>query len=41
MNDTEILILGANGQLGKALHAKYPNARAVDSDILDITDKEA
>lgn len=37
MNDSEILIIGANGQLGKALQNKYPNARAVDSDKLDIT----
>ncbi len=41
MNESEILIVGANGQLGKALKAKYPNAKAVDSDSLDITDKKA
>ncbi|HSW37356.1 MAG TPA: NAD(P)-dependent oxidoreductase [Candidatus Saccharimonadales bacterium] len=32
------LIVGANGQLGKALQAKYPEAQAVDSNELDITD---
>lgn len=41
MQDSEILITGANGQLGKALHVKYPGARAVDSEELDITDAEA
>ena len=41
MNDSKILIVGSNGQLGLALQEKYPNARAVDSDILDITDKSA
>lgn len=38
MDDSKILILGAKGQLGKALQAQYPNARGVDSDELDITD---
>jgi len=33
-----MLILGAHGQLGKALQAKYPKAAAVDRDDLDITD---
>ena len=41
MNDSKILIIGANGQLGQALQAQYPNAKAVDSDNLDITDKSA
>ena len=41
MNDTEILIVGSNGQLGLALHAKYPGAKAVDSNELDITDPVA
>lgn len=40
MNEEEIIIIGANGQLGKALQAKYPNAIAVDSDDLDITDPQ-
>lgn len=38
---TGYLIVGANGQLGKALQAKYPNARAVDITELDITDRKA
>lgn len=41
MTDSEILIIGANGQLGLALQAQYPGARAVDSDKLDITDRQA
>jgi dTDP-4-dehydrorhamnose reductase len=41
MNDSEIFITGANGQLGKALQAKYPGAKKADSDELDITNKEA
>jgi dTDP-4-dehydrorhamnose 3,5-epimerase len=38
MNDSEFFIVGANGQLGKALHAKYPNAQTADVGELDITD---
>jgi dTDP-4-dehydrorhamnose 3,5-epimerase len=41
MDDSQILIIGANGQLGTALQAQYPNAKAVDSDQLDITDRPA
>lgn len=41
MDDAKFLIVGANGQLGKALQAQYPNARAVDSSELDITDANA
>jgi dTDP-4-dehydrorhamnose 3,5-epimerase len=37
MDDSTFFIVGANGQLGKALQAKYPRAKAVDSDQLDIT----
>jgi len=40
MDDSKILILGANGQLGKALSKKYPNAVTIDIDSLDITDAE-
>ena len=40
MNDSKIMIIGANGQLGKALKAKYPNAIAVDRDEFDMTDWE-
>jgi len=38
MDDKKFLIIGAYGQLGKALSEKYPNAVKVDSDTLDITD---
>ena len=41
MDQKQILIIGANGQLGTALKDKYPNARAVDADSLDITDRKA
>lgn len=41
MDDSKFVIIGANGQLGTALRAKYPNARAVDSSELDITDRTA
>jgi dTDP-4-dehydrorhamnose 3,5-epimerase/reductase len=41
MKDETILIIGAKGQLGKALKLKYPGATAVDSDVLDITDQMA
>jgi dTDP-4-dehydrorhamnose reductase len=41
MDDTKLIIIGANGQLGKALHTKYPNAHSIDSDGLDITDAQA
>ena len=37
----KILIIGANGQLGTALQAQYPHARAVDANELDITNPEA
>ncbi len=38
MDDSRILIIGAYGQLGKALNAQYPNAIAVDRDSFDMTD---
>lgn len=38
MDDSKFVIIGAYGQLGLALQAQYPNATAVDSDGLDITD---
>src|SRR5579883_669484 len=34
-----ILILGAKGQLGTALQAKYPEAQGVDLDQLDVADQ--
>lgn len=41
MNDAKIFIVGANGQLGRALQAKYPNAQSADIDELDITNRES
>jgi dTDP-4-dehydrorhamnose 3,5-epimerase/reductase len=41
MDDSKIFIVGANGQLGQALQAKYPNARKADIDELDITDQKS
>jgi dTDP-4-dehydrorhamnose 3,5-epimerase len=37
MDDSTFLIIGANGQLGRALQAKYPRAQAGDIGELDIT----
>jgi len=36
-----ILIVGANGQLGKALRTRYPEAIAVDRDTFDVSDWHA
>jgi dTDP-4-dehydrorhamnose 3,5-epimerase len=41
MNDTQIFITGSNGQLGRALQAKYPGARSADIQDLDITNRES
>lgn len=41
MDDSKIFIVGANGQLGTALRAQYPNAKYADIDELDITDKQS
>ncbi len=41
MSGTGYLIIGANGQLGKALQAQYPSAMAVDTAELDISNKQA
>jgi dTDP-4-dehydrorhamnose 3,5-epimerase len=41
MDDSKFVIIGANGQLGTALRAQYPDARAVDAAELDITDQAA
>jgi dTDP-4-dehydrorhamnose reductase len=38
MDDSKILITGANGQLGTALRRKYPNAKATTVNDFDITD---
>lgn len=40
MDSSRFLIVGAYGQLGKALQAKYPDAIAVDRDTFDMTDWE-
>jgi dTDP-4-dehydrorhamnose reductase len=39
VNNSNILIIGANGQLGTALRQKYPQARCVDREELDITNQ--
>ncbi len=41
MDSSRFLIIGANGQLGTALKAQYPDAQAADVDELDITNKES
>lgn len=41
MDESKIVIIGANGQLGTALQAKYPGATAVDAKTLDITNRTA
>lgn len=41
MDGSNILITGANGQLGLALRAIYPKATKTDTAELDITDTEA
>lgn len=41
MDDSKLLITGADGQLGRALQKKYPNAKAVIKEQLDITSSEA
>jgi|AntRauTorcE11897_2_1112592.scaffolds.fasta_scaffold01479_7 dTDP-4-dehydrorhamnose 3,5-epimerase len=41
MDDKEIFIVGANGQLGTALQAQYPGAQFADVDELDITDAQS
>jgi len=41
MNDPEIFIIGARGQLGTALRKKYPGAQIADSNELDITNAQS
>lgn len=41
MDNSQIIIIGANGQLGLALQQRYPGARPTDSSTLDITDRIA
>jgi len=41
MDAKRFLILGAGGQIGTALQQQYPDAQAMDSSQLDITDRAA
>lgn len=41
MNSNNIFIIGANGQLGRALRQQYPEARFADIDEMDITDRQS
>ena len=41
MDDTTVVITGANGQLGRALRIIFPNAIALTRQDLDITDEAA
>lgn len=41
MDDSSIFIVGANGQLGRALQQQYPGAKSADINELDITDVES
>ncbi len=41
MDGSDILIIGANGQLGTALKQKYPYAKSADIEELDITDQKS
>ena len=41
MENSKIFIVGANGQLGTALRAQYPESKFADIDELDITNAES
>ena len=41
MNSNNIFIVGANGQLGRAIRQQYPEARFADIDEMDITDRQS
>lgn len=41
MDESKILITGANGQIGLALRAEYPEAQATDTQELDITNEQS
>lgn len=41
MDDANIFIVGANGQLGLALQSQYPGAQHADISELDITNRES
>lgn len=40
MNESNMVIIGSNGQLGRALQELYPASRTVDINELDITNEE-
>ena len=41
MRPRKTIILGANGQLGRALRGEFPNAECVTRDQLDVTNQDA
>src|SRR4051812_26273748 len=41
MDESKFMITGAGGQLGRALHAKYPKAQTADVGDLDISAAES
>jgi dTDP-4-dehydrorhamnose reductase len=41
MDESSIFIVGAKGQLGTALQARYPDAKTADIDELDITNADS
>ena len=41
MDSSNIFIVGANGQLGRALCRQYPEAQFADIDEMDITDRQS
>ena len=41
MDSSNIFIVGANGQLGRALRRQYPEAQFADIDEMDITDRQS
>jgi len=41
VQDSQILVTGSNGQLGRALQQIYPGAKKTDRDELDIADDDA
>ena len=41
MEDSQIFIVGAKGQLGTALQSRYPGAQSADIDELDITNRDS
>ncbi len=41
MNNSQIFIVGANGQLGTALRNQYPGAKFADISELDITNQQS